>query len=115
MFLSPPTRHVWLENTEVNICVPGSPLPSRPFSPFTVLSAVCGKRKNYLFAGSDAGGHTAAVLYSIVAPWKQWGIDPFTYLRDVLARLPDNPPEQRTGLLPAAWAQTRRDQAANPT
>ena len=45
-------------------------------------------RKNWLFAGSDEGGHTAAVLFSLTVTCKTLGIDPFAYLRDVLTRLP---------------------------
>ena len=45
--------------------------------------------KNWLFAGSEAGGKRAAILYSLTATCQQLGLDPFTYLRDVLARLPE--------------------------
>lgn len=41
-------------------------------------------RKNWLFFGSDAGGHRAAVIYSLVATCKLAGIDPFAYLRDAI-------------------------------
>lgn len=60
-------------------------------------------RTNWLFVGSDAGGTTAAVLYSFTATCKQLGIDSYAYLRDVLARLPDHPPEQLADLLPHRW------------
>lgn len=42
-------------------------------------------RKNWLFFGSDAGGHRAAVIYSLVATCKLAGIDPFAYLRDAIS------------------------------
>ena len=41
-------------------------------------------RKNWLFAGSDEGGKTAATLMSLCTTCKDLGIDPFAYLRDVL-------------------------------
>ena len=41
-------------------------------------------RKNWLFAGSDEGGKTAATLMSLCTTCKELGIDPFAYLRDVL-------------------------------
>ena len=78
------------------------------------LRGVAIGRKNWLFAGSDAGGQTAAVLYSMVATCKQLGIEPFTYLRDVLTRLPQSPADHHADLLPAAWAQSQRDQATKP-
>ena len=52
------------------------------------LRAVAVGRKNYLFAGSDAGGRAAAVLYSVVGTCRRLGLDPFAYLRDAFARLP---------------------------
>jgi hypothetical protein len=55
------------------------------------LRAVAVGRKNYLFAGSDAGGRTAAVLYTVVGTCRRLGLDPFAYLRDVFARLPALP------------------------
>lgn len=49
------------------------------------LRAVAVGRKNYLFAGSDAGGRSAAVLYSVVGTCRRLGLDPFAYLRGTLA------------------------------
>jgi transposase len=79
------------------------------------LRAVAIGRKNWLFAGSDNGGQTAAVLYSMVATCKQHGSEPFTYLRDVLSRLPPTPADQHADLLPAAWAKSQREQAEKPS
>jgi transposase len=79
------------------------------------LRAVAIGRKNWLFAGSDAGGNTAAVLYSMVATCKQLGIDPFTYLRDALTRLPQTQPAHHSDLLPQHWAATQRAAAATPS
>lgn len=64
-------------------------------------------RNNYLFAGSDNGGQTAAILYSVTATCRRHGIDPFAYLRDVLARLPEHAPESLGALLPEQWQAGR--------
>ena len=61
-------------------------------------------RKNWLFYGSETGGHTAAILTSFTATCKRHGINPWLYLKDVLTRLPACPPEQLANLLPDAWA-----------
>src|SRR6476620_10827849 len=45
------------------------------------LRAVVLGRKNYLFAGSDAGGQRAAAIYSLIGSAKLNGIDPEGYLR----------------------------------
>jgi len=48
-------------------------------------------RKNYLFAGSDAGGQRAAAIYSLLGSAKLNDIDPELYLRHVLERIADHP------------------------
>lgn len=70
-------------------------------------------RKNYLFAGSEAGGRKAAVIYSIVETCKRLKIDAYQYLVDVLTRLPSTPVERLEELTPVAWKQLReRDSSA---
>ena len=60
-------------------------------------------RHNYMFFGSDNGGRTAAVLYSLIASAKRHGLDPFAYLRDVLGRISDHPANKLHELLPDHW------------
>jgi hypothetical protein len=60
-------------------------------------------RKNWLFAGSDEGGQTAATLMSLCATCKELGIDPFVYLRDVLIRVSTHPANRIEELLPDRW------------
>src|SRR5438128_3744869 len=57
-------------------------------------------RKNYLFAGSDAGGERAAAVYTLVESAKLNGLDPEAYLREVLGRIADHPINRITELLP---------------
>jgi transposase len=64
------------------------------------LRAVALGRKNYLFAGSDAGGERAAAFYSLIGSAKLNGLDPELYLRTVLARVADHPINQIAELLP---------------
>jgi transposase len=60
-------------------------------------------RKNYLFAGSDAGGRRAAILYTLIQTATLNGLDPEAYLRDILARIADHPINQIDDLLPWYW------------
>jgi len=62
-------------------------------------------RKNYLFAGSDAGGERAAAIYSLLGTAKLNGLDPEGYLRTVLARIADHPVNRIDELLP--WNVSR--------
>lgn len=48
-------------------------------------------RKNWMFAGSDNGGDTAAILASIVATCKRHKQDPFKYFSTAISRLAENP------------------------
>ena len=64
------------------------------------LRAVALGRKNYLFAGSDAGGERAAALYSLIGTAKLNGLDPEAYLRHVLERIADHPINRIEELLP---------------
>jgi transposase len=57
-------------------------------------------RKNYLFAGSDAGGERAAAAYTLLETAKLNGLDPEAYLHEVLGRLADHPINRIAELLP---------------
>jgi transposase len=70
------------------------------------LRACAVGRKNWLFLGSDRGGKTAAVLFSVMASCKANQVEPFAYVRDVLAALAIDTPTSDSGLdalLPDAW------------
>src|SRR5262249_49590336 len=67
------------------------------------LRCVAIGRKNYLFAGSDAGGGRAAALYSLIESAKLNGLDPQAYLADLLGRIGDHPAKRLAELLPWNW------------
>jgi transposase len=64
------------------------------------LRTVALGRKNYLFAGSDAGGERAAAIYSLIGTAKLNGLDPESYLRNVLSCIADHPINRIEELLP---------------
>jgi transposase len=71
------------------------------------LRGVAVGRKNWLFAGSDKGGRTAAVLYSFVGSAKLHALDPFEYLRDVIDRISAHPMRLIDEFLPDQWMALR--------
>ena len=64
------------------------------------LRTVALGRKNFLFAGSDAGGDRAAAIYSLIGSAKLNGLDPEAYLRFVIARIADYRINELDDLLP---------------
>jgi transposase len=64
------------------------------------LRVVALGRKNFLFAGSDAGGERAAAIYSLLGTAKLNGLDPEIYLQHVLERIADHPISKISELLP---------------
>ena len=72
------------------------------------LKPVAIGRKNWLFAGSDKGGETAAVLMSLCTTCKDLGVDPQAYLRDVLDRVSTHPARRIEELLPDRWKALRQ-------
>jgi transposase len=68
------------------------------------MRPMCLGRKNWLFAGSDAGGERAAAAYSLIETAKLNGLDPEDYLRQVLERIADHPIKRVHELLP--WNMT---------
>jgi uncharacterized Ntn-hydrolase superfamily protein len=69
------------------------------------LRAVALGRKNYLFAGSDRGGESAAAIYSLIGTAKLNGVDPEGYLRNVLSRIAEHPINRIEELLPWKFSQ----------
>ena len=59
--------------------------------------------KNWLFVGSELAGQRAAVVMSLVQSAKLNKIDPWAYLRDVLARIHSHPASRIDELLPHRW------------
>ena len=60
-------------------------------------------RKNWLFAGSLRSGKRAAAIMSLIQSARFNGHDPYSYLKDVLTRLPTQRASEIAELLPDRW------------
>ena len=61
-------------------------------------------RKNWLFAGSKAGGERAAAIYTVIETCKLNGIEPQAYIADVIAKIAADWPAARWDeLMPWNW------------
>jgi hypothetical protein len=68
-----------------------------------MLTLIALGRKNWLFAGSERGGKTAAVLFTLISSAKRHNLDTWAYLRDVIVRLADLKSGELEELLPDRW------------
>lgn len=66
-------------------------------------------RKNWLFAGSDSGGETCAIISSLVSTCRRLSIDPFLYLRTLIDMLTENPQHDPELLLPGVLQLDERE------
>jgi transposase len=60
-------------------------------------------KKNWLFIGDADAGQRSAIVYTVIENCRRRRIDPFTYLRDVLTRLPNMTNRQIPEVTPQAW------------
>jgi transposase len=67
--------------------------------------------KNWLFFGDADAGERSAIIYSIIESCRRRGIEPYTYLHDVLTRSPSMTNRQIKDVVPKAWAAARRNSA----
>jgi transposase len=71
------------------------------------MRAIALGRKNYLFMGSERGGTSAAIAYTLIETAKLNGVDPHAWLAEVLARIAEHKITRINELMP--WAYTRQD------
>lgn len=68
-------------------------------------------KKNWLFIGEAEAGQRSAVLFTIIEACRSRGINPQSYLRDVLTRLPTMTTRQVKEVTPAAWSKAQEPAA----
>lgn len=67
-------------------------------------------RKNWLFCWTELGARHVGIAQSLIATCRMQGIDPYTYLVDVLQRVGQHPASRVAELTPRQWKQHFADQ-----
>ena len=62
-------------------------------------------RKNYLFMGSEAGGKSTAIAYTLIETAKMNKVNPEAWLAWVLGRIQDHPANRINDLMPWAYQE----------
>ncbi len=60
-------------------------------------------KKNYLFAWTEIGAKRIGLIQSLLVTCRLQGVDPYTYLVDVLQRISEHPASQVVDLTPRVW------------
>ncbi|MGH8832912.1 MAG: IS66 family transposase, partial [Polaromonas sp.] len=62
-------------------------------------------KKNWLFCWTEVGAQHAGIVQSLIATCRLHGLDPYTYLTDVLQRVGQHPASRVAELTPRLWKQ----------
>jgi hypothetical protein len=65
-------------------------------------------KKNWLFVGEADAGQRSAIIYTLIESCRRRGLDPYSYLREVLTRLPNMTNHQIPEVTPAAWQKSQK-------
>lgn len=90
---------------ELNIYLQDGRLPIDNNLAENAIRPIALGRKNWLFMGSENGGHSAAILMSFTATCRKHKINTWAYLKDVLQRIQSHPVSRLKELLPDQWQQ----------
>ena len=66
-------------------------------------------RRNWLFAGSERGGHATALYLGLIRSCKACNVNPWKYFNDILRRIMSHPANRLRELLPDQWRPLQRD------
>ena len=69
------------------------------------LRAIPMGRKNWLFCWTELGAKHVGIIQSLLVTCRLHGIDPYTYLVDVLQRVGQHPASRVAELTPRLWKQ----------
>ena len=86
---------------KVFLCYPAVPIDTNHLE--RALRVIPMGRKNYLFCWTELGAEQLGMLQSLLVTCRLQGINPYTYLVDVLQRVSQYPASQVEDLTPRVW------------
>ncbi len=98
-------NYTWGLWTELTVYLQDGRLPIDNNLAENAIRPIALGRKNWLFVGSEAGGHTAAILMTFTATCRKNKINTWMYLKDVLQRIQAHPASRLDELLPDRWQE----------
>ncbi|HVC17365.1 MAG TPA: IS66 family transposase [Rhodanobacter sp.] len=88
---------------EVFLADPDVPIDTNPLE--RALRAIPMGRKNWNFCWTELGARHVGIVQSLIVTCRLHGIDPYTYLVDVLQRVGQHPASRVAELTPRQWKQ----------
>jgi len=88
---------------EVFLTDPDVPIDTNPLE--RALRAIPMGRKNWNFCWTELGARHVGIVQSLIVTCRLHGIDPYTYLVDVLQRVGQHPASRVAELTPRQWKQ----------
>ena len=58
-----------------------------------------------MFCWTEVGAHCVGIFQSLISTCRLQGVDPYTYLVDVLQRIDDHPASDVVALTPRLWKE----------
>ena len=60
-------------------------------------------KRNWLFTSTEVGARRVGIIQSLLVTCRLHGVDPYTYLVDVLQRISEHPARRVSELTPRVW------------
>lgn len=76
------------------------------------IRPTCVGKKNWMFFGSEDAGVRNAAVYTLIQNCRMHGVEPYSYLKDVLERLPRTTNRHIEELTPLKWKEAKEKQSA---
>ncbi|MBK83503.1 MAG: IS66 family transposase, partial [Gammaproteobacteria bacterium] len=89
--------------TELRVFLEDADLPMDTNNIEREIRPIAVGNKNWMFSWTEAGAEQLGVIYSLIATCRMQGVDPYTYLVDVLLRVGQHPASKVDELIPRHW------------